>query len=208
MDLIMNGLLVAATLFAGIYCWVLSGRVRRLSSLESGLGGAIVTLTRQIELARTTLDEARAASRESRHDLSALVARADAAAAHLRLHLAAVEHAELRAPAAPATPQPVADSAQAVEELSLRRREGPRLVTLPEPEADPDPEPTPAAAPQQEPPPPWQAGGPSLPKPRQPLTLDALMRRRATSGEAKEPEIRSEADLLAALDAIASGGDR
>ena len=66
MDLLMNGLLMAATLFAGGYCWVLARRVRDLKSLDSGLGGAIVTLTRQIELARTTLDEARAASRDSR----------------------------------------------------------------------------------------------------------------------------------------------
>ena len=60
MDLLMNGLLMAATLFAGGYCWVLARRVRDLKSLDSGLGGAIVTLTRQIELARATLEEARA----------------------------------------------------------------------------------------------------------------------------------------------------
>ena len=60
MDLLMDGLLMAATLFAGIYCWVLARRVEALKSLDQGLGGAIVTLTRQIELARTTLDEARA----------------------------------------------------------------------------------------------------------------------------------------------------
>ena len=52
MDLLMNGLLTVATLFAGGYCWVLARRVRDLKSLDKGLGGAIVTLTRQIELAR------------------------------------------------------------------------------------------------------------------------------------------------------------
>ena len=30
MDVLMNGLLLAATLFAGGYCWVLAGRVREL----------------------------------------------------------------------------------------------------------------------------------------------------------------------------------
>ena len=48
MDVLMNGLLLAATLFAGGYCWVLARRVRDLKSLDRGLGGAIVTLTRQI----------------------------------------------------------------------------------------------------------------------------------------------------------------
>ena len=84
MDLLMNGLLMAATLFAGGYCWVLARRVRDLKSLDNGLGGAIVTLTRQIELARTTLDEARAASRDTRQDLAQLVAQADGAAGQLR----------------------------------------------------------------------------------------------------------------------------
>ena len=52
MDLLMNGLLMAATLFAGGYCWVLARRVQDLKSLDRGLGGSIVTLTRQVELAR------------------------------------------------------------------------------------------------------------------------------------------------------------
>ena len=36
MDLLMNGLLIAATLFAGGYCWVLARRVRDLKSLDPG----------------------------------------------------------------------------------------------------------------------------------------------------------------------------
>ncbi len=89
MDLLMNGLLMAATLFAGGYCWVLARRVRELKSLDSGLGGSIVTLTRQVELARTTLEEARTASRDTRQDLAQLVAKADGAAGQLRLLIAA-----------------------------------------------------------------------------------------------------------------------
>lgn len=205
MDLIMNGLLVAATLFAGIYCWVLSGRVRRLASLESGLGGAIVTLTRQIELARTTLDEARAASRDSRQDLGQLVARADTAAAQLRLHLAAIERAEPPAAPVPAAKPPSAEEpATPVEDLALRRREGPRLVAPPAPEPEPQPEPErPAPAPDL-----GDAAAPGVPKPRQTLTLDGMLRRRAPREAAEAPEIRSEADLLAALSAIAAGGER
>jgi hypothetical protein len=89
MDLLMNGLLMAASLFAGGYCWVLARRVRDLKSLDKGLGAAIVTLTRQIELARVTLEEARSSSRDTRQELAQLVAKADAAGSQLRLLLAA-----------------------------------------------------------------------------------------------------------------------
>lgn len=98
MDVLMNGLLLAATLFAGGYCWVLAGRVRELKSLDRGLGGAIVTLTRQIELARGTLEEARASTRENRQDLTQLLARADATTAQLRLAVVAAEEARDRLP--------------------------------------------------------------------------------------------------------------
>ena len=98
MDLLMNGLLMAGSLFAGGYCWVLARRVRDLKSLDKGLGAAIVTLTRQIELARVTLEEARASSRDTRQELGQLVAKADAAGNQLRLLLAA---APKPSPAAP-----------------------------------------------------------------------------------------------------------
>ena len=105
MDLLMNGLLMAATLFAGGYCWVLARRVRALKSLDSGLGGAIVTLTRQVELARTTLDEARAASRDTRQDLAQLVAKADGAAGQLRMLIAAAPVPAARSRAASPSPR-------------------------------------------------------------------------------------------------------
>ena len=46
MGLLMDGLLMAASLFAGGYCWVLSRRVQDLKNLDRGLGGSIVNLTR------------------------------------------------------------------------------------------------------------------------------------------------------------------
>jgi len=99
MELLMNGLLMAATLFAGGYCWVLGRRVQDLKSLDRGLGGSIVTLTRQIELARATLEDARGASKETRADLAQLVGKADAAANQLKLLIAA-------APVYPSAPMP------------------------------------------------------------------------------------------------------
>jgi len=204
----MNGLLIAGTLFAGLYCYVLAGRVRALKSLDSGLGGSIVTLTRQIELARATLDEARAGARETRQDLGQLTARADAAAAQLRLLLAAIETsgpvapAPAAEPAAPPaaplsgtapTPTPLAESGG----LAARRREapGPRLVPPPEPEPE-----APASIFA------LDALEPSLPKPRRSLSLDAMLRRRGPPQPNAAPQ--TEADLIAALSALASGGER
>ena len=97
MGLLMDGLLMAASLFAGAYCWVLARRVKDLKDLDKGLGGSIVNLTRQIELARATLDEARNAAKDTRHDLSQLSARAEAAAAQLRLLIATVKPPEAAA---------------------------------------------------------------------------------------------------------------
>lgn len=184
MDVIMDGLLIAGTLFAGAYCWVLSARVRALKSLDSGLGGSIVALTRQIELARGTLEDARTASQESREDLTQLVARADAAAAQLRLLIAAGKEPEAaRAGARSSEPAP--------DRLAARRRDaaGPRLVPTLRAEDEAQSE----------------AGAESIPKPRRPLSLEGLMRRAASPAPAAP---QSEADLMAALTAIAAGAER
>lgn len=131
MDLLMNGLLLAATCFAGSYCWVLARRVRDLKSLDSGLGGAIVTLTRQVELARTTLEEARSSSRDTKLELSKLVQEADTAANRLRLLLAAAPHP---APARPAAEPPVAERPTSPADA---RRDAPAAARDPEPAAPP-----------------------------------------------------------------------
>ncbi|MBP7001758.1 hypothetical protein [Amaricoccus sp.] len=203
MEVMTDGLLIAGTMFAGLYCWVLAGRVRALKSLDGGLGGAIVTLTRQIELARATLEEAKAGSRETRADLVQLTARADAAAAQLRLLLAAVEKAG--PPARAPEPEPVAAAEPEATPLAARRREvpGPRLVSPPPPESEAEGDAAPdltrelvrEAAPDLSDP---------VPKPRRMLALDGMLRRRAPA----EPTTRSEADLIAALSALAAGGER
>ncbi|MFT3974360.1 MAG: DUF6468 domain-containing protein [Amaricoccus sp.] len=139
MDLLMNGLLLAATCFAGTYCWVLARRVRDLKSLDKGLGGAIVTLTRQVELARTTLEEARTSSRDTRTELSKMVQQADTAANQLRLLIAAAPHA---APVRPA-PAPAPAPAPMPAEMSAP-------VQAPIQAAAPAPAPTPEATPDME----------------------------------------------------------
>ncbi len=96
MDLLTDGLLMAATLFAGGYCWILSRRVSDLKSLDKGLGGSIVTLTRQIELARRTLEEAQSSAGDNRDDLEQLVKRANIATNQLKIAVAAARDVDIR----------------------------------------------------------------------------------------------------------------
>jgi hypothetical protein len=190
----MNGLLMAASLFAGGYCWVLARRVRELKSLDSGLGSSIVTLTRQIELARGTLEEARAASRDTRQDLAQLVARADGAAGQLRLLIAAAPVPQPAQPPAPAAAQPVPEPAAATPAPAPPRR--PAVPAEPAPVVAIRPLPQPEQAPR--PPVPHLA---EVPKPRALAPVENPLRR-------KEPEpapASSEDDLLEALSALAGG---
>ena len=200
MGLLMDGLLMAASLFAGAYCWVLARRVKDLKDLDKGLGGSIVNLTRQIELARATLDEARNAAKDTRHDLSQLSARAEAAAAQLRLLIATVKPPEAAAaPTAPPVAQRITGTdgakAPAPRPLVLPETVDAREETRPEPKlaapatARPDPAPRAAVA-------------PDIPKPRALPPLNGLLRR--TKPEA--PVIRDEDEILDALRAIAGGG--
>lgn len=190
MDLLMNGLLTAATLFAGGYCWVLGRRVQDLKSLDRGLGGSIVTLTRQIELARTTLDEARGASQDTRADLERLIGKAEAAANQLRLLIAA----------APAPPSPVPGPIRA-----------PRAAVAEEPGAGPHPDRADLPAPAT----PRQAETPvaavnlaEVPKPRALAPVENPLRR--AKGAAPKSLARSDAAgedaILEALSALAAGG--
>jgi len=182
MGLLMDGLLLAACLFAGGYCWVLSRRVQDLKNLDRGLGGSIVNLTRQIELARTTLDEARGASEKTREELTTLVAKAESATGQLRMTLATVRTAApppapkadpLPAPAAkrpkPEWPDPAATS-------RARREEPEPVADTAEAEID------------------------GVPKPRALAPLDHPLR-----ALRRESPVNAETDILAALNSIAKG---
>jgi hypothetical protein len=192
MAMLTDGLLLAASLFAGLYCWVLARRVRDLKSLDNGLGGAIVTLTRQIELARGTLDEARAETKENRRDIDRLIGRAESATATLKGALAAARDLEHRtehraaAPMVPAAPAP-----------QERVPAGPPNLRLAVPPADDAPE--------------YDAPlGPKVvledfvPKPRSLPPLESPLRPRTPA----PASLRSEDELIEALSALAAGGRR
>lgn len=90
-ELLMNGLLTAATLFAGCYCWILSARINRLRSLDKGLGGSIVSMTRQIELARKTLLDARSETDRKHAELRQMLKEANATTEKLKAEIDACD---------------------------------------------------------------------------------------------------------------------
>ncbi|MEO0387963.1 MAG: hypothetical protein AAF281_10595 [Pseudomonadota bacterium] len=98
MELIADGLLIAAAATAALYCWVLSRRLTALRNLDRGLGGAIASLSAQVEETRSSLAEAKAATREQSRDLSDLTARAEVAAGRLEMMLAALHKGDSVAP--------------------------------------------------------------------------------------------------------------
>lgn len=88
MDLIADILLGAGAIGAGLYCLVLSRRLKAFNQLESGMGGAIAVLSVQVDDMTKALDTARGAAGDSARSLREMTARAETAAAKLELMLA------------------------------------------------------------------------------------------------------------------------
>lgn len=88
MELIADVLLLAGTSAAAFYCYILARRVRGLTNLDAGLGGAITALSRQVEDMRISVDAAKQVSGASAKELVAMTARAEIAAGRLELLLA------------------------------------------------------------------------------------------------------------------------
>lgn len=185
MQVIMDGLLFAATVFAGTYCWVLARRVRALGDLDKGLGGAITTMNRQIEQARTTLTEARGSSKESRDELKRLIGEAEDVAHQLRALIAALNGPKRSATAGtgarrtrPGEAKPVR---KAAADLGWTAPAEPARKATGDGDSDPD-----------------------VPKPRRAVRFDDLLRPSLAPTSAEPPQ--SEAEILEALAAIAGGG--
>lgn len=90
LPLIADTLLILGTLAAAFYCRILSRRVRALRRLDSGLGGAIATFSKQVEDMQASLKDAREISGGENTRLLELTARAEVAAGRLELLLAAI----------------------------------------------------------------------------------------------------------------------
>lgn len=90
MELIANILMIAGTFGAATYCYVLSARLKRFSTLETGMGGAIAVLSAQVDDMTQALDKARAAAVGSAASLEALTGRSELVAAKLEILMASM----------------------------------------------------------------------------------------------------------------------
>lgn len=124
MELISDILLLAGSFGAASYCHVLSTRLKRFTTLESGMGGAIAVLSAQVDDMTVALDKARGAANGSAESLEALTARGETVARKLELLVASLH--DLPDPAAvPARPV-VDDLPEEERRLRFVRRRSPR----------------------------------------------------------------------------------
>ena len=90
MELIADVLLVAGALAAGFYCFVLGRRLNKFNSLEKGVGGAVATLSLQVEDLAKALESAKKTSSQSAEDLEILIKRSEAVERNLELKIASL----------------------------------------------------------------------------------------------------------------------
>jgi hypothetical protein len=90
MDLVANLLLAIGAFGAGAYCFVLAGKIKKFSTLESGMGTAIAVLSAQVDDMTRALEKARGTASASTANLESVTARGEAVAARLELLLASM----------------------------------------------------------------------------------------------------------------------
>lgn len=90
MELISNFLMAGGAFGAAIYCFVLSSRLKKFTTLESGMGGAIAVLSAQVDDMTKALDRARATAGNSASSLENLTIRAETIAGKLELLVASM----------------------------------------------------------------------------------------------------------------------
>ena len=116
MALIADMLMAAGAFGAAIYCYVLSGRLKKFAALESGMGGAIAVLSVQVDDMTKALAAAGMAATGSASNLDGLTRRAEQVAAKLELLVASMhdlpEDRSRPVAAAPMASAPVAAPGQ------------------------------------------------------------------------------------------------
>lgn len=122
MVLIADVLMAAGSFGAAIYCYVLSGRLKKFTTLESGMGSAIAVLSAQVDDMTKALEQARTAATGSAEGLQALTLRAETVAGRLELMVASMHDLPNEAD------EPSADHDATEPERRLRfiRRRAPR----------------------------------------------------------------------------------
>lgn len=124
MDLIADILLVAGSFGAAVYCSVLASRLKRFTTLESGMGGAIAVLSAQVDDMTVALEKARGAANSSAEGLETLTARGEAVAKRLELLVASLH--DLPEPAPKPQPRVVEEAAEEDRKLRFVRRRSTR----------------------------------------------------------------------------------
>ena len=90
MDLIGDFLLLAASLGAALYCYILAKRLRRFTALETGMGGAIAVLSAQVDEMTQALQKAQRIAGQSEERLEALTLQAEQVVQRLEFLLASL----------------------------------------------------------------------------------------------------------------------
>lgn len=90
MTLISDILLSAGAFGAAIYCFVLSARLKKFTTLENGMGSAIAVLSAQVDDMTRALDRARGAAITSAAGLEGLTVRAEQVAGRIEIMLASM----------------------------------------------------------------------------------------------------------------------
>jgi hypothetical protein len=119
MELIANILMTAAAFGAGLYCYILGLRLKKFTTLETGMGGAIAVLSAQVDDMTRALEAARSSANGSVSGLEALALRAEAAGRRLELLMASMHDLHEPEPAAQAA---TSDDPDADKKLRFVRR--------------------------------------------------------------------------------------
>lgn len=90
MQFLSDILLIFGSCFVGLYCLVLSRRVRKLNDLEKGVGGAIAVLSTQVDEMNKVLVLAKERAASSSQSLETLTERAQQVAGRLEVLVASM----------------------------------------------------------------------------------------------------------------------
>jgi hypothetical protein len=133
MDLIADVLLIFASLCAAVYCWTLSARVKRLKNLDSGLGGAIASLSQQVSEMQKALKETQDVTNTNVENLKSSTGRAERVSRRLEAFLDEIEEMGVRDGASATsdarkkvTPKDIEDAMEDVDTDKVRKLDAKR----------------------------------------------------------------------------------
>ncbi|HBK90442.1 MAG TPA: hypothetical protein DDZ68_02095 [Parvularcula sp.] len=93
MQMIVDFTLLAASVAAGIYCFVLSERLKKLNDVRSGFGATVASMSEMLDQTRLTLEQAKRVNQDGEARLRRLVEDAERVAPELERLLDAMSEA-------------------------------------------------------------------------------------------------------------------